>query len=239
MKEHPIDAAHGGQASYVGGLYAAIALLQAVAVARSSGHAIHNDVSLQSALAAMMVLNVPWFTYAGVAPSRQRSAGRPGRAMGGFIRVKDGRVAITMIEEHQWDGLVRALGAPEWTALPTFTTQLDRSAHWDGIRAFLEEEWRGLTTREVMERCQAENVPVFTVREMDEILASAHEAARGFFAPSEPDGVMLPTNPWMIDGAALGSRGRSPGIGEHTRAALTMLGLSDEDFDAFHEAGVI
>jgi crotonobetainyl-CoA:carnitine CoA-transferase CaiB-like acyl-CoA transferase len=238
-REYPLDMAGGGQASQIGGLYSAIALLHGLALGRATGERVHNDVSLQSALAGMMVLNVPWYEYAGMVPSRQRAAGRPTRSTTGFVRVKDGRVSISMIEEHQWDSLVRVLGAPDWTKLPVFATQLDRGANWDGLRAFLEDHFRETTAQEVMERCQAANVPVFVVREMDEILRSAHEQARGFFAPSEPDGVLLPANPWLMDGAPVSSRGRSPAIGEHTREALRLLGMDDEDYEAFWEQGVV
>jgi crotonobetainyl-CoA:carnitine CoA-transferase CaiB-like acyl-CoA transferase len=238
-QEYPIDMAHGGQASYIGGLYSALAVLQGLALGRATGERVRNDVSLQAALAAMMVLNVPWYEYAGVVPSRLRAAGRPTRAVSGFVQVKDGRVSISMIEEHQWDSLVRVLGAPEWVNLPVFATQLDRASHWDALRACLEDHFRETPAQEVMERCQAQNVPVFVVRDMAQVLRSAHEAARGFFTPSEPDGVLLPANPWIVDGVPLSSRGRSPAIGEHTAAALRLLGMDGEDHEAFHEAGVV
>ena len=238
-KEYPIDMARGGQASQIGGLYSSIALLHGLALGRVTGELVRNDVSLQSALAGMMVLNVPWYEYAGMVPSRLRAAGRPTRSTTGFVRVKDGRVSISMIEEHQWDGLVRALGTPEWTELPVFATQLDRSANWDALRACLEEHFKDTNAQDVMERCQAENVPAFVVREMADVLRSAHEQVRGFFAPSEPDGVLLPTNPWIVDGAAVSSRGRSAAVGEHTPEALRLLGMDDEDYQAFWEQGVI
>ncbi len=238
-KEYPLDLARGGQASYIGGLYSAIAFLHGLALCRATGETVRNDVSLQAAAASMMVLNLPWWEYAGIVPSRQRAAGRPTRAVSGFVSAKDGRVSISMIEEHQWDGLVRALGAPAWTALPAFASQLQRSANWEALRACLEDQLKDAPAQEVMDRCQAQNVPVFVVREMDAVLSSAHERARGFFAPSEPDGVLLPSNPWIIDGVPLGSHGRSPALGEHTLAALQLLGMDAEDYTAFHEAGVV
>ncbi|HLZ72810.1 MAG TPA: CaiB/BaiF CoA-transferase family protein [Dehalococcoidia bacterium] len=239
LREYPLDLAGGGQASYVGGLYGAIAFLHGLALGRATGETVRNDVSLQAAAASMMVLNLPWWEYAGIVPSRLRAAGRPTRSVAGFVRVKDGRVSISMIEEHQWDGLLRALGAPEWAALPAFATQLSRSAHWEALRACLEDELKDTPAQEVMERCQAQNVPVFVVREMEAVLASVHERARGFFAPSEPDGVLLPTNPWLIDGAPVSAHGRSPALGEHTLEALRLLGMDVDDFDFFREAGVV
>lgn len=238
-REYPIDMARGGQGAYIGGLYAAIALLHGLALGRATGECVRNDVSMQEALAAMMVLNVPWYEYAGMVPSRLRAANRPTRSTTGFVRVKDGRVSISMIEEHQWDSLVRVLGEPEWTRLTVFATQLDRGANWDALRACLEDHFRDTPAQEVMERCQAAQVPVFVVRDMHQILQSQHEQARGFFAPSEPDGVLMPANPWIIDGVPLSSHGRGPAIGEHTLDALRLLGMDAEDYAAFHEVGVI
>jgi crotonobetainyl-CoA:carnitine CoA-transferase CaiB-like acyl-CoA transferase len=237
--EYPIDMALGGQPSMMGGLAAAIALLQAARLAAATGETVWNDVSEQAAVAGLMILNVPWVEYAGMAPRRTVAGGRPTRSTGGFVRVAGGRVAITMIEEHQWDALLRVLGRPEWTDLPVFATQLDRASNWDALRSFLEDEWKDLSADDVMRRCQAENVPVFAVREMAEILASQHEAARGYFSPSEPDGLLLPTNPWRVDGAAVSSAGRAPALGEHTSAALALLGLEAEDQELFAEEGVV
>jgi crotonobetainyl-CoA:carnitine CoA-transferase CaiB-like acyl-CoA transferase len=238
-REYPIDMTGGGQASYIGGLYSAIAFLQGLALGRATGETVRNDVSLQASAASMMVLNIPWWEYAGTVPSRLRAAGRPTRSTNGFVRVKDGRVSISMIEEHQWDGLLRVLGAPEWTNLPVFATQLDRGANWDALRVCLEEHFKDTPAQEVMERCQAENVPVFVVRDMDMVLKSEHERARGFFAPSKPDGVLMPSNPWIVDDVPVSSHGRSPAIGEHTVEALRLIGMDDEDHEAFQQMGVV
>jgi len=238
-REYPLDMAHGGQPGYMGGVSAALALLQALRLARRLGEPVWNDVSNQTAIASMMVLNIPWWEYAGRAPSRIAAEGRPTRAVSGFVRVRDGRVSISMIEEHQWDGLMRALGQPEWTELPVFATQLDRAANWDVLCGFLEEAWREQDADAVMRRCQAEHVPVFAVREMETILASAHEQERGFFSPSEPDGVLLPTNPWVVDGVPVSSSGAAPALGEHTRAALALLGLDEDDYAIFHDVGLV
>ena len=238
-KEYPLDMAGGGQASYIGGLYSAIAFLHGLALGRVTGETVRNDLSLQAAAASMMVLNVPWWEYAGVVPSRLRATGRPSRSVTGFVRVRDGRVSISMLEEHQWDGLVRVLGAPEWTTLPVFASQLDRNANWDALRAFLEDHFQDTPAQEVMERCQAANVSLFVVRDMEMILTSAHEQARGFFAPSEPDGVLMPPNPWIVDGVPLSSRGCTPAIGEHTEAALRLLGMDAGDYETFREVGVV
>lgn len=238
-REYPIDLARGGQAAYIGGLYAAIAFLHGLTLAGTTDETVRNDLSLQAAAASMLLLNLPWWEYAGTVPSRRRAAGRPSRSVAGFVRVRDGRVAISMIEEHQWDGLVRALGAPEWTQLPVFATQLDRAANWDALRACLEDEFKDTPAQQVMERCQAANVPVFVVRELEAVLASAHERERGFFVPSEPDGVLLPGNPWLVDGEPAGTGGRSPVVGEHTLEALQLLGMEAEDYASFQELGVV
>ncbi|MGD9891947.1 MAG: CoA transferase [Dehalococcoidia bacterium] len=238
-REYPIEMTGGGQSSYIGGLYSAIAFLQGLALGRVTDETVRNDVSVQASAASMMVLNIPWWEYAGTVPSRLRAAGRPTRSTNGFVRVKDGRVSISMIEEHQWDGLLRVLGAPDWTNLPVFATQLDRGANWDALRVCLEEHFKDMPAQQVMERCQAENVPVFVVRDMDMVLRSEHERARGFFAPSEPDGVLMPSNPWIVDDAPLSSHGRGPAIGEHTLDALRLIGMDAEDYDAFQQVGVV
>src|SRR5205823_3979115 len=42
-REYPIDVAHGGQGSYIGGVYSAIALLHGIAVGRAGGDCVRND----------------------------------------------------------------------------------------------------------------------------------------------------------------------------------------------------
>jgi crotonobetainyl-CoA:carnitine CoA-transferase CaiB-like acyl-CoA transferase len=237
--EYPLDLAQGGQASYVGGVYTVFAFLNALALTRSTTEGVWNDVSNQASVASMMLLNVPWYHYAGQVPSRLAAAKRPTIAFGGFVRVKDGRVNMVLVEEHQWQGLIRVLGTPEWSSWPVFATQLERSSNWDAIQHQLEEALVDTTRAEFVEKCQQQMVPVFPVRSMQDILESKHEHARQFFSTVEGDSTLLPTNPWVIDNIPPRSTAVVPALGEHTREAFYSVGLNEEDYDIFRELGVV
>jgi len=239
VAEYPLDLAHGGQASYVGGIYTTLAFLNALALTRSVADGVWNDVSNQASVASMMLLNIPWYHYAGQVPSRLAAAKRPTIAFGGFVRVQDGRVNMILVEEHQWQGLVRVLGSPEWTKWPVFATQLDRSSNWDAIKHQLEDTLVNTTRAEFVGKCQQQMVPVFPVRSMQDILESEHEHARQFFSAIEGDTTLLPTNPWTIDDIPPRSTTAVPKLGEHTKPAMYAVGLTEEDYDVFRELGVV
>ena len=105
-------------------------------------------------------------------------------APAGFYPCADGVVRISAMEDHQWQGLVRALGNPAWTE--AYATTASRTEHAELIDARLAELTGSMTKRDCEEVLQANGVPATAMNSPEEILASTHYRSRGACGPSTP-----------------------------------------------------
>lgn len=129
-------------AEYDAGLTAAIGTLAAVLGARASGCGQRVEVSKQEALLCLERVDI----------GRQLNLPRPPPwrgSIGGLLRAKDGYVMLTPVQNHQWEGLVRAMGNPEWAQAETCTNEVLRQEHRDEIQPYLQEWALGLTRDEI------------------------------------------------------------------------------------------
>ena len=92
--------------------------------------------------------------------------------------------AIAVQDDKQWAGLVRAFGRPEWSAAPEFSTVEGRRANEDRLDALIEEWTAEHTADDVMQWLQQEGVPASVVSQGDDLYASEHLKARGFYRPT-------------------------------------------------------
>jgi crotonobetainyl-CoA:carnitine CoA-transferase CaiB-like acyl-CoA transferase len=102
-------------------------------------------------------------------------------SIGGLLRAKDGYVMLTPVQNHQWEGLVRAMGNPEWAQTETCKSEVLRQAHRDEIQPRLQEWAQGLTRDEIYHRLQAEGTPAGPVWTVAEVRDWQQARAREFF----------------------------------------------------------
>ena len=88
-----------------------------------------------------------------------------------ILPCKDGHVWMLALEPGQWNGLARVMGNPDWMTVDIFQDMYQRAQNADAIYPLLVEWTMEHGKREIMDRCQAEGVPVtavFTVAEAAE-----------------------------------------------------------------------
>jgi crotonobetainyl-CoA:carnitine CoA-transferase CaiB-like acyl-CoA transferase len=162
----------GCQALLSAGQVAALAACHALDRSRRDGP-VHLDVSAQeAALVTGPVLRVVHALLNCTGDAGARRYGAPA----GFYPCSDGVLRISAMEDHQWEGLVRALGAPAW-AEPYGSTGA-RTEHAQEIDAQLAAVTATRAKRDLEEALQANGVPATAMYSPEEILASAHYAAR-------------------------------------------------------------
>ncbi|HZQ56918.1 MAG TPA: CoA transferase, partial [Acidimicrobiales bacterium] len=163
----------GCQALLSAGQVAALAACHALDLSRRAGP-VHLDVSAQeAALVTGPVLRVVHALLNCTGDAGARRYGAPA----GFYPCADGVLRISAMEDHQWEGLVRALGTPAWAE--PFGTTAARTEHAADIDARLAEVTATRPKRDLEEALQANGVPATAMYSPEEILASAHYAARG------------------------------------------------------------
>jgi crotonobetainyl-CoA:carnitine CoA-transferase CaiB-like acyl-CoA transferase len=156
----------GHQALLSAGQAAALASCHAVDLA-GSGRPTHMDLSAQEAAIAtgpMLAL-----AQALLDAGRVAGANRYG-APAGFYACRDGLIRISAMEDHQWRGVVKAMGSPEWAEQFALSdARVDGAAEID-VRV---GEWaKELIKSDAEALLQAEGVPATALNSPSEIISS-------------------------------------------------------------------
>ncbi len=149
-------------------------------------------------------------------------------------------VAISVGDDDEWAGLVRAMGQPDWAADERFARADGRMAHHDEIDRGITTWTQGLTHIDAFHRCQAEGVPAGPVLTESECYADPHLADRGAFrenGSAELGRHQYASHAWRWDGPEL-AWGDIPLLGQDNEAVYRdLLGLDDEGYAALEADG--
>jgi crotonobetainyl-CoA:carnitine CoA-transferase CaiB-like acyl-CoA transferase len=152
-------------------------------------------------------------------------------------------LAIAVMNDAEWEALVRAMGEPEWARDSRFATNDGRLAHQDDLDAGIAAWTRDRDDYTLMQTLQAAGVRAGVVQkagdraERDPQLASRewwHTLPHAEIGDCTFDGVVpkLSRSPGAV-------RLPSPLLGEHTYEVMReVLGLSDEEYADHDGAGV-
>jgi crotonobetainyl-CoA:carnitine CoA-transferase CaiB-like acyl-CoA transferase len=98
-----------------------------------------------------------------------------------FYKCKDGHIRISAMEDHQWRGVVAAMGSPAWAGhFAAVQTRIDAA---DEIDERVAAWTRDQTKREVETMLQSHGVPATAVYTPEEILQSPQLTHRNVFEP--------------------------------------------------------
>lgn len=177
----------GEQSAFIGGLAAACAGMHAV-LSEKRGSTV--DVSIQEALATLAITELSRASLRRRAWSRKRVADGNGATVC-ILPARDGYVAISPREDHQWESWLTVMGSPGWGAEPRFAAKPDRVANWDALHALMSDWSRQRDKQWIADAAQEAHVPSFPLREPAEQLDSAQLDHRGFYRPFEWRGETL------------------------------------------------
>jgi crotonobetainyl-CoA:carnitine CoA-transferase CaiB-like acyl-CoA transferase len=230
----PRGGGHLGE--YDAGLTAAVGTMAAVLARGRTGRGQHVDVTALEALMCIERVDIGRLTN----PVEQPQSW--GGFIGGMLKAKDGYVMITPAQNHQFQGLVRAMGSPEWATADWCGDEVKRIEHRDEIQPKIEAWAAELTRDEIYRRTQAEGTPAGPVRNPAEVMAWPQAEARGFFAEldhPEAGSLVYPTLPYRFSGSEWTGHA-APLLGQHTRDVYCRrLGCSAADLDRLASEGVI
>ena len=232
-------------ASHWGGSNAACAAMIALRARDITGRGQFVDIAEAEALAQLYLsVEVSDFMQSGAARVRAGFAGQQGQAPSAMFRAKDGWVYVMAMAPQQWEGLVQAMGSPEWAQSPIFKgTSRDRARYADEIYAMMQPWLDEHTTQEIFEVCQAHGVPAAPVQTAAGLWGNEHLAARGFWAEqSHPRAgkVRMPGAPYRISGEAWRLDRPAPLLGQHNDELYCgALGLAKAELVALRRGDVI
>jgi crotonobetainyl-CoA:carnitine CoA-transferase CaiB-like acyl-CoA transferase len=214
--ELPPTKLFGQQAEFQGGVHAATVTLAAWLHRRRGGGGQAIDVSAQECIAAMLGSSPAFWAYAGKKTSRLGIRPiQPWMA----VECADGKLYVSCVEEHQWRGLLKLLGDPEWGREEIFNDLTSRAKNVDALRAMLEDITRRRKVHDLYHEAQKLRLPVAPLNRMTDVYTDEHLRARDFFVPlpNEPDGreIISPGAAYKFSTMRWALRRRAPHLGEH------------------------
>ena len=231
-----------GPCDPIGAMHAAFATLVALeARAATGGGQLVEAALIESGLnvAAEQVLE-----HSAYGALLERSANHsPGVAPQGVYQCRDARMALTVADDVQWAGLVRALGAPAWAAEQSLQTLAGRQAAAAELDVHLGRWAAGLDADTAAERLLAEGVPAAVAADFRNVSRHPLFVERGFFETCEHPVVgarPMFGMPFRWSGVDRWIHTPAPTIGQHNREVLTsVLGLTGDEVAGLEDRRVI
>jgi crotonobetainyl-CoA:carnitine CoA-transferase CaiB-like acyl-CoA transferase len=207
----------GSQSAFIGGVAAACAGVHGVL---SEKRDVVVDISIQETLATLAITELTRASLHRRVWSRKRVADGNGATVT-ILPAKDGFVAISPREDHQWAAWLGVMGSPDWGAEPRFARKRDRVENWDALHELMSNWSRQHDKQWIADAAQAARVPSFPLRELAEQFGSAQLAHRNFYREFNWDGRTL-----RAPGPAYGISRSEPDYVEKAKAATGPLPLS-------------
>ncbi len=224
------------------GVHGGFALLAALVHHQATGEGVHIDLSSIESQSNLIGDSILEHTLNGTAPSRAGND-EPGLVPHDCFRCRgdDQWVAIGVGTDSQWQGLVAAMGRPDWAKDPDLDTPEGRWAARHAVGERVNEWTSTRSPGEVTAALQAQGVPSAPSFRAPELFADPHVTSRDLLAtvPGEGRewrllrlGGRLPITPLQLDRAG-------PAMGESNEEVFKgLLGLSDEEITELEADGV-
>jgi crotonobetainyl-CoA:carnitine CoA-transferase CaiB-like acyl-CoA transferase len=223
------------------GMYAATAVLAALAHRERSGKGQHVDLAL---------LDVQVATLANLAESylvTGRPPGRLGNAHASIVpyqafATRDGHVVVAVGNDAQFARLCEVAGRPELSADARFATNAARVENRAALVPILSALLAARPSREWVAALEAAGVPCGPINDLAQVFEDPQVRARGLRV--EVPHPLAGTVPVVASPIRLSEtpvrHGTPPLLGEHTREVLGgVLGMEDAEIEALRRGGVI
>ena len=168
----------------------------------------------------------------------------PTAAPEGVFVCGDGRrLALSVLTDTQWTGLVNAVGQPDWAAGPGLVSHAGRRHAQDKLEEALAGWAAGLEAAEAATLLLDHGVPAAVVADFRNMASHPLLVERGFFETCDHP-VVGPRPmfgmPFRYRGVQRWIRTPAPLLGQHNREVLTtILGLEEAEVARLEEKGVI
>jgi CoA:oxalate CoA-transferase len=226
------------------GMTATAAVLAALIHRERTGEGQYIDVALIDTYFHTHQNSVPRVALQGGNFVPKRSGRFHPEGGGGAYRYRDDQWLYLIAPDHRWEGLSRALNAPEWLNDPRFRTRRDRRVNGAQLAAAIEERLSRFPSRAAaVEALEKEHVPVAPILTLNEAMAHPHLRQRGTVRPVKDPYLGefdIPGMPVKMSAWPQQPDVKAPLLGQDNEAVLRdLLGLSDADIASLYAQGVL
>jgi crotonobetainyl-CoA:carnitine CoA-transferase CaiB-like acyl-CoA transferase len=213
------------------GIYAFQAIAAALFAREKEAEGRYLDISLMQGTAAFLAPKIVEF---------HAEAGSPRvlNAPAGSYRTADGWIAITLVKEHHFEKLCRAIGREELSRDPRFASFASRGNHSDAIRDVVATALAGRTTADWADRFAEHEVLASPIAEFGDWLADPQVAETGGAPVVDQPGMGSVPIP-AVPGTDPDGSFASPAVGQHGREILAELGYDAAAVDDLVDGGAV
>ncbi len=228
---------------YVTGLYAAFAVMAALAARDRTGAFQRVDVAMRDCAFAMMSSVISEHVNTGTIPMPAGNIAASGSPSSGVFATKDGFLALAANQERQFRQLCTALGRPDLLSDERYAKPANRRANATALRAELTAVFAQRAAAEWEEVLMAAGVPAGRVRTIPEAVAEPQTAARGLlhemFSPELGRNLSVVGAAFKLNGSPLHPRAAPRPVGADSAAILAELGYEADCIAELARRGVI
>jgi crotonobetainyl-CoA:carnitine CoA-transferase CaiB-like acyl-CoA transferase len=224
------------------GMYAATAILAALAHRDRSGRGQHVDLSLLDVQVATLANQAESYLVTGRAPERLGNA-HPNIVPYQAFATRDGHLVLAVGNDGQFVRLCEVAGAPELAQDARYSTNAARVVNRAALVPTLAALLATRTTAEWVDALGAVGVPCGPIHDVAHVFEDPQVRHRGLRveAPHPLAGtVPMVASPIRLSATPVGHDAAPPTLGQHTREVLGgILGMDDAELDSLRARGVI
>ncbi len=154
----------------------------------------------------------------------------------------DGYFSVAAVTDAQFQGLCRAVGAPELAEDPRFATLAGRSQHMLEIIETLSARMPAVGLAEVLARLEAEDVPCGPIHRPEQVPHDPQIVAAGCFEELQHPvlgHIRQPRPPARFAATPASAERPAPTLGQDTEAVLAELSISEAERAELRAKGIV
>ena len=232
---------HGGfPAQYEGGLNGMLATLVALLARDMAGVGQHVDVSIQEVVASSLVINQPYYSFAGGVQGRRRPEGS---AFGHVMPCKDGYFVCQEGGGATWESIADFFGLEELKS-ERFATPAQRIVNGHALDELVMEATKERTMAEMFRTAAEQHRMLLGIVQTPADLAACEQlGARHFYHEVEHPvigRIRVPFRLWTMSASAAECRRPAPLLGQHTAEVFsTLLECTEAEIATLRQRGIV
>ena len=224
------------------GMYAASAVLAALAARESTGRGQHIEVPLFDAQVAWLANQNMNYLIGGVTPGRRGTA-HPNIVPYQAFHTRDGHLMLAVGNDRQFNTCARSIGRDDLAEDPRYADNAGRIHHRDELVPSLQATFAEETTAHWLERLQADGVPCGPVNDLHEVFSGEYATEREivrYMDHPQMDSLPGVANPVTFSESEVSYRRAPPLLGQHSDEILgEWLDIDSEEIGRLRADGVI
>jgi crotonobetainyl-CoA:carnitine CoA-transferase CaiB-like acyl-CoA transferase len=222
------------------GMYAAVAVLAALAKREVAGHGEYIDIAMLDVQTAMLCNQAMNYLTTGVAPRRTGNA-HPNIQPQDIFDCSDGKLVLAVGNDSQFAKLCEVLGHPELARDERYATNVARVRNQDTLTPLLRARLLQQTRKYWADALEAAGVPCGPINSVAEVFEDPQVRHRQMLidvAHPKAGAARLVGSPMRFREAPVKYERAPPLLGEHTREILRELGIEERDITRLAASGV-